>query len=285
MYCHERVVDVVDMIKHMPNSETFHAPLDWRGEGLLDYPSKISHPMDLGTILAQSAYCDASKIRERLLRVFKNAMRYNKRGSAVYKLAKNFLKECERLLRRYVDDDYSSISKDEKCEYMDFLKVVRGLDESCEFWYPINFGAYPDYLDKVEKAMDFSTIEKKLVRDEYESVSSINDDIRLIFSNCRAYNDSVLDVVRACEELECFVSPMLLYGKMRYIFLPTSSMKLHLYNDIRDLSNSSRLELVDLVRKTETSHVKESLDSCVLSIDDWSLGLFLRVRVFVYRNK
>ena len=67
----------------------FHVPVDWRSLGLLDYPAKISHPMDLQTLKAytmSSAFCFATML-DRTRLIWANACLYNGEGHPVSHVA------------------------------------------------------------------------------------------------------------------------------------------------------------------------------------------------------
>lgn len=53
-----------------------------------------------------------------------------------------------------------------------------------------------DYKSKIEYPMDLGTIQAKLERDEYPTVSAFASDLRRIFSNCLRYNTSLKDAFR-----------------------------------------------------------------------------------------
>ncbi|KPM06091.1 polybromo-1-like protein [Sarcoptes scabiei] len=48
---------------------------------------------------------------------------------------------------------------------------------------------YPDYYDVIECPIDMKTIETKIKNDNYESENSLISDFRLMFANCRKYNE------------------------------------------------------------------------------------------------
>lgn len=57
----------------------------------------------------------------------------------------------------------------------------------------------PDYLDVIEHPMDLGTVLKKLGNSEYPSHEEFAADVRLVFENCREYND--IPVRFGCEEI------------------------------------------------------------------------------------
>lgn len=72
-------------------SEFFREPVDWEAMGLTDYPTIITHPMDLRTArenLEGDVYESALEAVADVRLIFLNAMTYNAPGSRVYVYAK-----------------------------------------------------------------------------------------------------------------------------------------------------------------------------------------------------
>ena len=59
----------------------------------------------------------------------------------------------------------------------------------------------PDYFEIIEKPMDFASIKNKINHFKYQDYSSILDDIRLTFANCRAYNEPSSDIYKIGQRL------------------------------------------------------------------------------------
>ena len=53
--------------------------------------------------------------------------------------------------------------------------------------------------------MDLSTIEEKLEHDKYAAPKDLVDDIKLIFSNCRRYNDATTVYTKCAAKLEKYM--------------------------------------------------------------------------------
>ena len=53
----------------------------------------------------------------------------------------------------------------------------------------------PDYLSVIEHPMDLGTVVKKLGNSEYPSEAEFAVDVRLVFENCREYNDIPVHVL------------------------------------------------------------------------------------------
>ena len=67
------------------------------------------------------------------------------------------------------------------------LKLIRFIFCVCALTK--NHQKAPDYFEVIEKPMDFSTIKNKLNNFKYNDYTNTIDDIRLVFQNCRRYNE------------------------------------------------------------------------------------------------
>lgn len=70
-------------------------------------------------------------------------------------------------------------------ELLDFL-VSR--EDATPFRHPVDLNEFPDYTEVVSEAMDFSTVYQRLENNLYTDPDTFVRDVRLIFSNSRAYN-------------------------------------------------------------------------------------------------
>ncbi|KAL3219705.1 hypothetical protein MRX96_030255 [Rhipicephalus microplus] len=68
------------------------------------------------------------------------------------------------------------------------LTQLRELDPTDIFAQPVNLSEVPDYLNYIQKPMDFWTMEQKLKRHEYSSLKDFEADFHLIIDNCMTYN-------------------------------------------------------------------------------------------------
>ncbi|KAL0967139.1 hypothetical protein UPYG_G00248290 [Umbra pygmaea] len=72
----------------------------------------------------------------------------------------------------------------------DLLDLLFQCEDSEPFREPVDLEQYPDYLDIVETPMDFGTVRSLLSRGQYNSPLDLCQDVRLIFSNSKAYTPS-----------------------------------------------------------------------------------------------
>ncbi|KAL6483079.1 hypothetical protein MHYP_G00079510 [Metynnis hypsauchen] len=72
----------------------------------------------------------------------------------------------------------------------ELLELIFQCEDSEPFRQPVDLEEYPDYLDIVDIPMDFGTVLSTLLAGGYESPMDLCKDVRLIFSNSKAYTPS-----------------------------------------------------------------------------------------------
>lgn len=70
------------------------------------------------------------------------------------------------------------------------------------FVQPVNRDEVPDYYEVIKEPMDLTTMESKLDKDQYETVDQFVYDARLIFNNCRSYNNETTTYYKNATRLE-----------------------------------------------------------------------------------
>ncbi|XP_067903868.1 bromodomain and WD repeat-containing protein 3 isoform X1 [Heterodontus francisci] len=73
----------------------------------------------------------------------------------------------------------------EQCR--EFLNLMFQCEDSEPFRQPVDLFAYPDYRDIIDTPMDFNTVKETLEEGNYETPLEFCKDVRLIFSNAKAY--------------------------------------------------------------------------------------------------
>lgn len=63
----------------------------------------------------------------------------------------------------------------------------------------------PDYYNVITSPMDLSTVEERLHQDQYITPKNFVDDLKLIFSNCRKYNDETTVYTKCAVKLEKYM--------------------------------------------------------------------------------
>ncbi|KAJ8275266.1 hypothetical protein COCON_G00098910 [Conger conger] len=72
----------------------------------------------------------------------------------------------------------------------ELLDLIFQCEDSEPFRQPVDLHEYPDYRDIVDTPMDFGTVQKTLLAGNYKSPIELCKDVRLIFSNSKAYTPS-----------------------------------------------------------------------------------------------
>ncbi|KAM0789563.1 histone acetyltransferase [Microbotryomycetes sp. NB124-2] len=77
---------------------------------------------------------------------------------------------------------------------------------SWAFANPVNAAEVTDYYDVIKQPMDLATMENKLEANTYNNLAEFITDAKLIFSNCRQYNDSGSNYVKNANKLEAYLN-------------------------------------------------------------------------------
>ncbi|KAI9228127.1 MAG: histone acetyltransferase [Piptocephalis tieghemiana] len=82
--------------------------------------------------------------------------------------------------------------------------LLRAHSAAWPFQKPVSVDDVPDYPIIIKHPMDLSTVEVKVENDEYRSFGDYEKDIRLIFTNCRTFNDPDTRYYKSANRLEAF---------------------------------------------------------------------------------
>ncbi|XP_068137626.1 PH-interacting protein isoform X2 [Hyperolius riggenbachi] len=83
---------------------------------------------------------------------------------------------------------YDLQSWKKRCQ--ELLNLIFQCEDSEPFRQPVDINEYSDYRDIIDTPMDFGTVREKLEAGTYESPMDLYKDVRLIFSNSKAYTPS-----------------------------------------------------------------------------------------------
>lgn len=86
-----------------------------------------------------------------------------------------------------------------------FLCQIQNHKQAWPFVNPVNKDEVPDYYNVITTPMDLSTMEERLERDHYSTPSDLVTDLKLIFSNCRQYNDATTVYAKCAAKLEKYM--------------------------------------------------------------------------------
>ncbi|RHY29614.1 hypothetical protein DYB32_005999 [Aphanomyces invadans] len=95
------------------------------------------------------------------------------------------------------------------------------------FNLPVDADMYPDYYTLIPEPMDLSTVEDKLLGDEYDGIELFVDDVQLIWKNCFAYNGHVAPIAAMARKLSATFDRLV----REYIQPPDNNLNLLFTNE------------------------------------------------------
>ncbi|CRG85934.1 hypothetical protein PISL3812_02937 [Talaromyces islandicus] len=90
-----------------------------------------------------------------------------------------------------------------------FLNQIQNHKQAWPFLSPVNKDEVPDYYNVITSPMDLSTMEERLEHDDYAAPKDLVGDLKLIFSNCRRYNDATTVYAKCAEKLEKYMRKLI----------------------------------------------------------------------------
>ena len=85
------------------------------------------------------------------------------------------------------------------------LNDMQNHTSSWPFTQPVNRDEVADYYDVIKEPMDLSTMEEKHEKDLYPTPEDFIKDAKLIFDNCRKYNNETTPYAKSATKLEKFM--------------------------------------------------------------------------------
>jgi len=92
--------------------------------------------------------------------------------------------------------------------YNQLLHLLNDLQNHASAWpflNPVNKDDVADYYEVIKEPMDLSTMETKLEAEQYTTPEEFIKDARLIFDNCRKYNNESTPYAKSANKLEKFM--------------------------------------------------------------------------------
>jgi len=86
-----------------------------------------------------------------------------------------------------------------------FLYQIQNHKQAWPFLNPVNKDEVPEYYNVITTPMDLSSMEEKLERDLYATPGDLVTDLKLIFSNCRQYNEATTVYSKCAAKLEKYM--------------------------------------------------------------------------------
>ncbi|CAO2650870.1 Nn.00g091670.m01.CDS01 [Neocucurbitaria sp. VM-36] len=86
-----------------------------------------------------------------------------------------------------------------------FLYQIQNHKQAWPFLKPVDKDEVPDYYITVTSPMDLSTMEERLENGFYTTPKMLIDDLKLVFNNCRLYNDPSTIYVKCAAKMEKYM--------------------------------------------------------------------------------
>lgn len=86
-----------------------------------------------------------------------------------------------------------------------FLYQVQNHNKAWPFLKPVNRDEVPGYYEVITSPMDLSTVDERLENSDYAGPKDLVDDLKLMFRNCRQYNDSTTVYNKCAVKLEKYM--------------------------------------------------------------------------------
>lgn len=90
-------------------------------------------------------------------------------------------------------------------QLLHLLNDMQNHGSSWPFSQPVNRDEVADYYDVIKEPMDLSTMEQKHEKDLYPTPEDFIKDAKLIFDNCRKYNNETTPYAKSANKLEKFM--------------------------------------------------------------------------------
>uniref|UniRef100_A0A671S5D4 PH-interacting protein n=1 Tax=Sinocyclocheilus anshuiensis TaxID=1608454 RepID=A0A671S5D4_9TELE len=221
----ERIIRGIDQLCTLDVAVPFELPVDL--QAYPTYCTVVAYVTDLSTIrqrLQNRFYRRMSSLMWEVRYIEHNAQTFNEPGAFIVKTAKfvsdlmlQFIKDqsCTDIIPLYNSmkkntfSDSSDVSRRQRQPILrslrskpssdpqswkgrcrELLELIFQCEDSEPFRQPVDLEEYPDYLDIVDTPMDFGTVLNHLLEGEYDTPMDLCKDVRLIFSNSKAYTPS-----------------------------------------------------------------------------------------------
>uniref|UniRef100_A0A674MP06 Pleckstrin homology domain interacting protein n=1 Tax=Takifugu rubripes TaxID=31033 RepID=A0A674MP06_TAKRU len=195
----ERIIKAIDQLCTLDVAAPFAFPVDL--QAYPTYCTAVAYVTDLSTIrqrLVNRFYRRLSSLMWEVRYIEHNTQTFNEPRSFIVTTAKfvsdlmlcavlNNPQPMQRQLRTR-PHSYDPQAWRGRCK--ELLDLIFQCEDSEPFREPVDLQEYPDYLEIVESPMDFGTVLSTLTEGKYQSPIELCKDVRLIFSNSKAYTPS-----------------------------------------------------------------------------------------------
>uniref|UniRef100_A0A8K9WRZ3 Bromo domain-containing protein n=1 Tax=Oncorhynchus mykiss TaxID=8022 RepID=A0A8K9WRZ3_ONCMY len=224
----QRIVNAIDQLTTLDVAVPFALPVDL--QAYPSYCTVVAYLTDLSTIrsrLENRFYRRMSSLMWEVRYIEHNAQTFNETGAFIVKTAKfvsdlmlSFIKDptmtdiiplyntMKKTAFSDTEDEGRGVGLQQlqrgggvrrgrpldpqawRGRSKELIDLLFQCEDSEPFRQPVDLEQYPDYLDIVDTPMDFGTVRGMLRSGEYTSPLELYQDVRLIFSNSKAYTPS-----------------------------------------------------------------------------------------------
>lgn len=187
------------------------------------YYEVIKHPMNLMAVHNRlHPYLNIEKPLSDMRLVWDNCKKFNDANSDIYKTADILSSYFEEFVKSSLGIEYTKgyeLSEQfNKPNPGPQLEVMRSIlnsilkkPESRDFMYTVDHKQYPLYYDIIRNPMDLKTIQNRLY--PYKEVNDVLNDIRLVWENCRRFNQPGSEIYLDATHMANFFED-LVYGRL-----------------------------------------------------------------------
>ncbi|KAF1979804.1 histone acetyltransferase GCN5 [Bimuria novae-zelandiae CBS 107.79] len=86
-----------------------------------------------------------------------------------------------------------------------FLYQIQNHKQAWPFLKPVDKDEVPDYYNVITSPMDLTTMEERLEKGDYDTPRDLINDLKLVFNNCRKYNDAATVYAKCAVKLEKYM--------------------------------------------------------------------------------
>ena len=187
----KKLEEIMDKMINDKNAFDFKEPVDYEGLGLIDYPTIIKHPMDLGTCknkLLNGEYKIFQEFIDDVNLIWENCRTYNLQGSQIVKKANALDKKIRQLIDKQFKNskaktesskNKNQLSATDKAKLIDMIRqqsnegltqIVKIILKNCPE------GIEDIDSDKLQIKIDFLTIKEfNLINEYVEKINGENN--------------------------------------------------------------------------------------------------------------
>ena len=187
----KKLEEIMDKMINEKNAFDFKEPVDYEGLGLIDYPTIIKHPMDLGTCknkLLNGEYKIFQEFIDDVNLIWENCRTYNLQGSQIVKKANALDKKIRQLIDKQFKNakaktesskNKNQLSATDKAKLIDMIRqqsnegltqIVKIILKNCPE------GIEDIDSDKLQIKIDFLTIKEfNLINEYVEKINGENN--------------------------------------------------------------------------------------------------------------